>query len=31
VIEETPRATRPAELTDTSVTSVRVVYSDLHG
>jgi glutamine synthetase len=31
VIEETPRATRLAELMDTSVTSVRVVYSDLHG
>jgi glutamine synthetase len=31
VIEETPHAARPAGSTDTSMTSVRVVYSDLHG
>jgi glutamine synthetase len=31
VIEDTPKAAQPAELTDTSVTSVRVVYPDLHG
>jgi glutamine synthetase len=31
VIEDTPQAARPALLTDTSVTSVRVVYPDLHG
>jgi glutamine synthetase len=31
VIEESPRAAQPAGLTDTSVTSVRVVYPDLHG
>jgi len=31
VIEETPHAAQPARSTDTSMTSVRVVYSDLHG
>jgi glutamine synthetase len=31
VIEETPHTARPAGSTGTSVTSVRVVYPDLHG
>jgi glutamine synthetase len=31
VIEETPHAARPAGSTDMSMTSVRVVYPDLHG
>jgi glutamine synthetase len=31
VIEETPHAARPAGSTETSMTSVRVVYPDLHG